>query len=410
MEQILSPELKAEVTSLVQAAMAQIRTQYERPIKSDRHSPSLCDSSQDSAPELSEIEKQTLNDTIASLQEQLATSEQKVRDACGLLNNCKLQFDAQQGVHATKTKHLEQRILRLTEAEVSLKATYTQFRNERDASVRREQAAVLSKDELQAQNNLLSSQLSEMRDEYALKVAQLNDTSYIRDQLEARVSQLDRENEHWRQYYATITSSFGPNQLWTPSPGHPPVVYFSVPQAPNNRRNTAPDILQTSPTAPPYPGLPKNEHRPAKRPRVDSSASASTTHSRVSSTGSETFALRPVKFLPPATTEHPPSPTKSVHDVAPPRYSAYVSQQFGPADTGVGTQSAPAPNPHPPMSMAHVPPPPRVPSPTPPRSTAQPLLAQRVPPKESIPVHVQEFLLKLFPPTAAGHPECKFCK
>lgn len=194
------------------------------------------------------------------------------------------------------------------------------------------------------------------------------------------------------------------------------MVYFSVPQAQasNIRRNTAPNILQTSPNAPPYPGLSTDEHRPPKRPRVDSAASIprTGTHSRVSSSGSETFALRPVKFLPPATTQHPPSPTKSVHEVAPPRYCAYVSPQLSPVNAGVATQSAPAPapNPRPSMPTVHIPPPPSTELPTPPRSATQPLLAERAPPKEAIPVHVQEFLLKLFPPTATGQPECKFCK
>ncbi|KAF8609386.1 hypothetical protein BDV93DRAFT_518210 [Ceratobasidium sp. AG-I] len=436
MEQVLTPELKAEVASLVQAAMAQMRTQYEHPIKPDRNSPNSCNNP---VPELPETERQTLNNTIASLQDQLVATEQRARGACTVLNNSRVRYDSQQGAYATQLRQLEQRILQLTEAEVSLKATYTQFRNERDAAVRREQEAVIAKDELQAQNVLISSQLSELHDQFALKVAQLNDTSYIRDQLEGRVVQLSNENEHWRQCYAAIAASkLDPNYPRTPNSG-PPSVYFSVPQAATNRRNTAPNILQTSPNGVQYPGLSANEHRPVKRPRVDSTASTSTdgAHSRVSSSGSETFTLRPVQHPRTITTQPLPSPTKSfhvasplasvystsptasVHPVSPstfvhittPSQAAPTSSLSGPVNTDGFTCFVPPRNPPPTVTLVPAPRPSRAPSPpSGSRSAAQPLLAERSPLKGSIPAFLQEFLLQLFPPTTAGHLECKLCK
>lgn len=412
--------------------------QLHHPMKSDRDSPRSSDGSMNPASGLSESEKQTLNNTIAALRQQLATTEKQARDAFALLNSSRLQLDAQQGIHATKARGLEQRILQLTETEVSLKATYTQFRNERDAAVRREQEAMAAKDELQAQNILLSSQLSEMHDQFALKAAQLNDTAYVRDQFEGRVTQLNREIEHWRQCYVALASVKDLNQHGSPTSGPPPTVYFSVPQIASNRRNTAPNILQTSPNGVQYPGLNGSEHRPAKRPRVDSAGSTCTmgAHSRVSSSGSETFALRPVQPSHMVANQQLPSPTKSTHATSPtaftystspttsvhpitpttsihitPTQAANSSSLSGPANTGGFSCFVPPRNPLPAVSIGPVPHRSRVPSPpTAPRSTAQPSLSDRVPLKQPIAAYVQEFLLKLFPPTAAGHPECKLCK
>ncbi|KAG9103312.1 hypothetical protein FRC06_011448 [Ceratobasidium sp. 370] len=388
MESAISPTLKAELTHMVQAAMSQIRAEYTQSLK----------------PESAQAERQVLNETTAALEAELATTRKQVQDACVVLNSFKSELDTQSASYAAKVQQFEQKIAALSDQEASLRAMNAQLCADRDVAIRREQQLVLSNDQLTARNLQLSSKLSDMQNEYTLKVAQLNDAIYSRNQVEERLLQTTKENEYWRQYYAASAST---------SQGQPPpAVYFSIPQMPN-RRNTVPDISTAPPQyvsfRHPNPTGPQGQ----KRPRVDSissSVSVDATDPPGGSSGSGAFKLRPIRPLASShSTLRGPQPlTVSQTGPSPTQATGAASITLPrPSDPAPLTPPAPPPAPAPPavIRLEHAPPP----------SKPQPSLViqpagEAVSPTSTVSPCMQQVLRQLFPVSAAGQRECKLCK
>jgi hypothetical protein len=432
----LGPELKADVAALVQAALAQMHPGYDSPsIKPD---PSIVDNSLSTTQELAETE-QKYKAVISSLEAQLAASNNQVQDIHAVLDKLKSQLDMQRG----KTRQLEQRILQLTKAEVTLKATNNQFRAERDAAVARERQAILAKDQLEVNNAQLCSQLSDLQNEHELTLAQLNDATYKHQQLENRISQLNGENSYWRQYSCSQATSMGapvrPGPVGNAQSSCPPArVRVSAPAA---RRHTVPNVFPV-PSIPVAQAAPVNISRPSKHARTDSidsiSAGSNGTRSRVSSDSSTTFALRPMKIEPADPTQF----STAASAASPSDSTRYPSHIYAPGAHALpyGSQQAPSAAPisypvqtylRPMTSYAPVPVPVSQPLPaatTSPASIHQPTLfppslasgAGPVPTYASmhtpatrvniVSTHMHQFLAQLFIISPTGKPECKFCK
>ncbi|KAG8713754.1 hypothetical protein FRC08_012849 [Ceratobasidium sp. 394] len=385
---IVTPEVKAEITRLVEEAMTQMRAQSVL------------------KPESAQAERQVLKETTATLEAELATTRKQVQDACIVLNSFKSELDTQSASYAAKVQQFEQRIAALSEQEASLRTLNVQLCADRDMAIRREQQLVLSKDQLTARNLQLSRKLTDTENEYALKAT--------------------TENEYWRQYYASSAST---------SHGQPPsAVYFSIPQMPN-RRNTVPDIS----TAPQYASFRQpNQIGPhgQKRPRVDSigsSVSAATADPPGASNGSEAFKLRPVQPLAlshgtlrgsqSSTVSQPgPSPTQATGaaSFSLPRLTVRAPLVSPVLPASALSAVSPVSPVFPAPRVPPVPASPTVirlePAPQPPvlppsksqlSSVAQPT---KEPVSPTVPPHIQQLLRQLFPVSATGQRECKLCK
>lgn len=424
----LGPELKAEVASLVQAALSKIHPEYDS--SAVKLSSSGIDISLLSAQEFAETERKSYKDIVASLEAQLAASNKQLQDAYSEVHDLKGQVETQK----SKTIQLEQRILQLTKAEGNLKGTYNHLCVERESASAREREAVIARDQLRAQNAQLSSQLTDVQNECELKVAQYNDAMYKNKQLEARISELTKENAYWQQHscFQAAAPSSAPAQSPT-APRNGPTVYFS---APSVRRHTIPNAY--APSAPTT-SLPQETSRPPKRTRTDSDASGTSgsAHSGVSSS-SVTFPLRPVKLepidtnlsssgapisSPSNTTRYPPSlspqvyvPSSNAATHAQPRYTAYAQPIYA--------QQPPLNAPIPYNGQAPLRP---VPSHAPmpasgPVNAPVPMFAQQAPPGSAprpapqvrteapFPAHLKQFLDRVFTCLPNGHLECNFCK
>lgn len=423
----LGPELKAEVASLVQAALSKIHPDYDS--SAIKLSSSGIDISLLSAQELAETERKSYKDIIASLEAQLTASTKQLQDAYADVNDLRGQLDTQKN----KTRQLEQRILQLSK-EGGLKASHSNV--ELDAALAREREAVLAKDRLAAQNAQLGAQLIDAQNECELKIAQFNDATYKNKQLESRVNELTKENAYWQQhscFQAAAPTSAPPTQpapTTGPQPNRPPTVYFSAPVA---RRHTVPNVYQ-APSAPAgRTELPQDASRPPKRARTDSDASTSATPG-----GSTAFPLRPVKLepidinhsppeapksSPSNSTRYPPSlspqayvPCSNVATHAQPRYTAYAQA------THAQQPSLNTPIPYngqaplqPVPSHPHMPAPRPVNAPIPvpsmfPHQAPAPRQASQLKNEAPIPVHLKHFLDRMFTCLPNGHLECNFCK
>ncbi|KAG8743929.1 hypothetical protein FRC10_011115 [Ceratobasidium sp. 414] len=394
-ESVITPELRAELAHMVQAAMSQMRAE--------------CTQS-NLKPGSAQAERQVLNETTATLEAELAAARKQVQDACIVLNSFKSELDTQSASYAAKVQQFEQKIAALSEQEASLRAMNAQLCADRDIATKREQQLVLSKDHLAARNIQLSSKLTDMECEYSLKVAHLNDAVYLRNQVEERLLQATKENEYWRQYYASSTSTPTPTSTSTStSQGQPPpTAHFSIPRMPN-RRNTAPDISAAPPQYMSFRQSNPTGPHSQKRPRVDSASSSVSVDAantlRVSS-GSEAFKLRPVRPL-------------FSHGALRGSQSSTISQPgqaTSPTSVALPLPSAPAP----PILPAPAPPAVIRPEPAsqpPALSPSKPQLSPVDQPAEgailapgTVPPHVQQLLRQLFPVSTTGQRECKLCK
>ncbi|CAE6463648.1 unnamed protein product [Rhizoctonia solani] len=427
---VLSDEVKAEVASLVQAALAQMQQPgYD------------CSITKTALPvvEIPTADTETERrhkEIVSALEARLSETNKQLESAYHDLGDARDQLEKQRA----KSVQLEQRILQLSQVETTFKSTMNVLRAEKERALAREREALLNRDRFAAHNVQLSNQMSELQSELDLRAAQLNDAAYQRQQLENRINELNKENMSLRQSVtpqgaSTGASTGAPTQsgattgpATSPQSAQPPSnLYFAVPVN-GARRHTVPNVYpsatQTSPRVPS--GLPLN--RPPKRSRADSDVSACSDSTQSGS--SMTFALRPVKFDPagsnPSTSasiapsnntgypQHqaqahsPVSPTAPVSPYYPQQqqgtyatpisYHNQASHQTqvmipqGPTSTPptVGAAQSVTRPPMPSMASA-------------PAQMVQPAPVQRVP-------TVQQFIDQMFSSTLAGFPECKICK
>ncbi|KAF8680226.1 6-pyruvoyltetrahydropterin synthase [Rhizoctonia solani] len=421
LSEIFTPEIKAEVTALVQAALSKIQPSgFDCSI--NKASPcTIRVSSVDTETEADRKYKEI----ISAFDAKLAESDRQLQSAYHDLSDAQDQLEKQRA----KSVQLEQRILQMSEAEGILKSTLTALHAERDSALSREREALLCRDRAEMHNAQLSSQISELQGDLDLKTAELNDASYKQQRLESLINELNKENASLRQ---TLSSQGDPTGAPTqsgvatsPQTGQPPAnLYFSVPMAPGGRRHTAPNAF--APVAPTILSIPPTSRLP-KRARADSNASptSDSTQSRASSGSSTNFALRPIKV------EHSASnPLASTEIVPPnhngdvlPRYKAYSSispvTPVSPYYTQQTAFASPAHHQNQPPYQA----PPGVPQGS--TSALPAMAASQVkchPPQSfvSAPAHttkpapqwgpIQEFISQMFAFTVPGFPECKICK
>ncbi|KAG9128113.1 hypothetical protein FRC07_004729 [Ceratobasidium sp. 392] len=393
MESAITPELKAEITHMLQAAMSEFRA--ESVVK----------------PHAVEAERKKLDDTAAALRVELANARKQAQDTFLLMNSFKSQLDSQAASYDAQIQQFEQKIAALNERDTSLRTSHAQISADRNVAVQLQKQLMLSNDQLTNRNHHLSTKLSDVQSEYAIKVAELNDITYARNQLKQRLLQATKENDYWRQYYSASASTQG---------GPPTSVYFSVPQMPN-RRNTVPDISSAPQRYGPFTQADPTEPRGQKRPRLDSVSSngsidVSPPPSALSlpsaSPTSATFQLRPVRppksLHSPVESLHPPiasepdlSPTRATGAtlITLPRLSIPAPPALVPP-TAVAAELAPVqqgPQPAPQSSLYQ-------PSPVT-ESTKEPISPSRM-----LPPHVRQMLQQLFPVSATGQRECKLCK
>ncbi|KAF8761834.1 hypothetical protein RHS01_00441 [Rhizoctonia solani] len=276
LSEIFTPEIKAEVTALVQAALSKIQ-------------PSGFDCS------INKASPCTIRVSSVDTETEADRNDMQLQSAYRDLSDAQDQLEKQRA----KSVQLEQRILQMSEAEGILKSTLTALHAERDSALSREREALLCRDWAEMHNAQLSSQISELQGDLDLKTAELNDASYKQQRLESLINELNKENASLRQ---TLSSQGDPTGAPTqsgvatsPQTGQPPAnLYFSVPMAPGGRRHTAPNAF--APVAPTILSIPPISRLP-KRARADSNASptSDSTQSRASSGSSTNFALRPIK-------------------------------------------------------------------------------------------------------------------
>ncbi|CAE6491479.1 unnamed protein product [Rhizoctonia solani] len=433
----LSPEIKAEVASLVQAALTKIQQPgYEFSIAKTT-SPIVEISTADIEAETERKYKEIVSTLEAKLSESNKQLESSYRD----LSDVRDQLEKQRA----KSVQLEQRILQMCQAEDTHKSTLVVLRADRDKALARGREALLNRDRAAVHNTQLSNQLTELQSDLDLKTAQLNDAAYLRQQLETRVDELSKENMSLRRAMPTqgapigastgapIQSGVATGAATSPQSAQPPSnLYFSVPVAGAARRHTAPNIYpQAAPATRTVPSsLPLN--RPPKRARADSNGSVISdgTQSRVSSGSSMVFALRPVKL---ESAESTPSTSTSTIPSNHTGYSQYQShspisptaptspyytqspQQRGTYTTPIQYQNqapyhAQAVIPQGPSSaspaMATAPSVTRAPAPTMASTPAQMVHhapTQRVP-------SVQQFISQMYNSSPTGFLECRICK
>ncbi|KAH7344453.1 hypothetical protein B0J17DRAFT_2308 [Rhizoctonia solani] len=431
----LSPEIKAEVTSLVQVALAKIQQPgYECSITKTT-SPVVEISTAD-------IEAETerkYKEIVSTLEAKLSESNKQLESAYRDLSDVQDQLEKQR----VKSVQLEQRILQMCQAEGTHKSALAVYRADRDKALAREREALMNRDRTGMHNAQLSSQLTELQSELDLRTAQLNDATYLRQQLESRVDELSKENMTLRRATPTQAAPTGasigaPNQsgvatTTSPQSAQPPSnLYFSVPVAGATRRHTAPNIYpQAAPTAQTVPsGLPIN--RPPKRIRADSNGSVTSdgTQSRVSSGSSMTFALRPVKLESAESNSSTSTPTVPSNDVGYSQYQTHppispiapASPYYTQSRQQWGTYPAPIQyqNQASYQTQTTVPQGPSSASPTmatAPSVTRPPVLTMastpsqmmRHAPAQRVP-SVQQFINQMYNSTPTGFPECKICK
>ncbi|ELU43245.1 PTPS domain-containing protein [Rhizoctonia solani AG-1 IA] len=267
LSEIFTPEIKAEVTALVQAALSKIQPSgFDCSI--NKASPcTIRVSSVDTETEADRKYKEI----ISAFDAKLAESDRQLQSAYHDLSDAQDQLEKQRA----KSVQLEQRILQMSEAEGILKSTLTALHAERDSALSREREALLCRDRAEMHNAQLSSQISELQGDLDLKTAELNDASYKQQRLESLINELNKENASLRQ---TLSSQGDPTGAPTqsgvatsPQTGQPPAnLYFSVPMAPGGRRHTAPNAF--APVAPTILSIPPTSRLP-KRARADSNAS-----------------------------------------------------------------------------------------------------------------------------------------
>ncbi|CAE6516100.1 unnamed protein product [Rhizoctonia solani] len=415
---VLSDEVKAEVASLVQAALAKMQQPaYEHSI-AKTVSPVV---------EIStvgvetEIERE-YRETLSALEAKLSEANNQLENAYRDLGDARDQLEKQRA----KSVQLEQRILQMSEAEGTLRSMFAACRADKDKAVARERDALFSRDRAGIHNAQISNQLSELQSELDLKNAQLNDATYVRQQLESRVNELSKENMSLRRATPAqgaptgVPTQYGPTTNSSPQP--PSNLYFSVPNAGAARRHTVPNVYPQGPASPTTP-----LNRPPKRPRADSDGSATSddSRSRVSSANSMTFALRPVKL---EQTESNPSmsaPTILPSNTDNPQYRAYSPVSPTAAVSPYYTQQSQqqiyaAPIPY--QNQASYQSQSQGPSSAPPTMVTTPITRPPVPtmapasvqmaqsaPSQRIPT-VQQFINEIFFCTPAGFPECRICK
>ncbi|CAE6466637.1 unnamed protein product [Rhizoctonia solani] len=364
---------------------------------------------------------------VSTLETKLSETNKQLQNTYRDLSDARDQLEKQRA----KSVQLEQRILQMSEVEGIVKSTLAVFRAEKDKALARERDALLSRDRAGMHNAQLSNQLTGLQSELDLKIAQLNDATYIRQQLESRVNDLNKENMSLRRATSAQAAPTGaPIQsgaaaaATSPQSTQPPSnLYFSVPITGAARRHTVPNVYPPAQTVPH--SLPLN--RPPKRARADSDGSAASdgSRSRVSSAGSMTFALRPVKLEPTESNPSTSAQTVPMYNASHPQYRAYspvsptapVSPHYIQQPQQQQTYATPIsyqnqasyqtraqglPPASPTVATAHsVTRPPTMAS-----TTAQ--MMQHAP-VQRMPT-VQQFIDQIFLYTPAGFAECKICK
>ncbi|CEL58233.1 hypothetical protein RSOLAG1IB_02979 [Rhizoctonia solani AG-1 IB] len=423
--EMFSPEIKAEVTALVQAALSKIQPLgFEHSI--DKNPGCVV---QVSSTDVETEAERKYRGIVSALEAKLSESDRQLEGAYRDLSDAQDQLEKQRA----KSVQLEQRILQMSEVEGTLKSALAAFRAERDHALSREREALMCRDRAGMHNAQLSNQISELQGELDLKDAQLNDASYNQQQLESRINELKAENVLLRQSPPQGIPTGVPAQsgaTTSPQTAQPPSsLYFSVPVAHSVRRHTAPNILPA-----PAPTIPNSRPviRPPKRARVDPNASitSDSTQPQVSSGNSGTFALRPVK------SEHshstPLVPTMSVppsnQSSTLPRYKAYSpvspTAPVSPYHAeGQVTCASPTRYQNQPLRQAH-PSAPQAPSSSAPITTTVVSPSVTRPPGQALSSnptqtmqptpqwapHAQQFINQMFALTLSGFLECKICK
>ncbi|KAG8715304.1 hypothetical protein FRC11_004710 [Ceratobasidium sp. 423] len=427
---VLSDEVKAEVASLVQAALAKMQQPgYDCPINKTTL-PVVEISTADTDTET----ERKYKEIVSALEAKLSETNKQLENAYRDLGDARDQLEKQRA----KAVQLEQRILQMSEVETTFKSTMSALRAEKERALAREREALLNRDRFGVHNVQLSNQMTEFQSELDLKVAQLNDAAYQRQQLENRINELNKENMSLRQSMSSQGASTGaPTQSGAatetetcPQSAQPPSnLYFAVPVN-GARRHTVPNVypsaVQTSPTT--LSGLPLN--RPPKRARADSdvSAGSDSTQSRVSSGSSATFALRPVKPEPSGSNPPTSTPTAPLNNNGYPQYQAqahspvsptppvspyYPQQQQGTYATPISYQNQASYQAVVPQGSTSAPPTmgttPSVTRPPVPSMAATHTQMMRPTPAQRV-ASVQQFIDQMFFFTPAGFPECKICK
>ncbi|CAE6390105.1 unnamed protein product [Rhizoctonia solani] len=424
LSEMLTPEIKAEVTALVQAALSKMQPLgFDYSI--DKTSPCII---QVSSTDVETEAERKYKEIVSALEAKLAESDRQLQSAYRDLSDTQDQLEKQRA----KSVQLEQRILQMSEVEGTLKSAIAVLRAENDNAFSREREALMCRDQAGMHNAQLSNQISELQGDLDLKNAQLNDASYKQQQLESRINELSTENASLRESLSSQGAPTGapaqPGATTSPQTAQPPAnLYFSVPVVPGSRRHTVPNAFPA--VAPAVPNsLPVN--RPPKRARADSNASviSDSMQSRTSPGSSMTFALRPIKI------EHSDStPTTSTtlvppsnHSNALPRYKAYSpvspTAPVSPYHTQPQTTYASPTDYQNQHSYQVHPGAPQVPSSAPPTMAASPSVthpprssfisnpAQMMQPTPQRVPHVQQFISQMFALTVPGFPECKICK
>ncbi|KAG8678649.1 hypothetical protein FRC09_019668, partial [Ceratobasidium sp. 395] len=181
------PGLKAEIDHLVRTAVSQMHAEYAESVVK---------------PQTVQAQHQAPNDATTTLKAELASAKKQAQDIFHLMNTFKSQLDSQSVSYTARIQQLEQQNAALSKQEASLRASYAQLQADRDAVVQAQKQLTLAHNELTARNRNLSSQFADAQNEYAIKVAELNDATYSRSRLEQRLLQTTKENEYWRKYYS----------------------------------------------------------------------------------------------------------------------------------------------------------------------------------------------------------------
>ncbi|KAJ1310899.1 hypothetical protein OPQ81_009414 [Rhizoctonia solani] len=424
----LSDEVKAEVASLVQAALAKMQNQ--QPIYECSVSKTLLAVAEISTRDAESETERKYKEIASILEAKLSETNKQLENTHRDLDDVRDQLEKQRA----KSVLFEQRILQMSEAEGTLKSTLAVLRAEKDNALAREREAQLSRDRAMIHNVQLLNQLTELQSNLDLKTAELNDAAYIRQQLDSRISELNKENMSLRQ----VTPSQGPPTGAQPQSGvaagpttspqstqPPSSLCFPAPVIGTTRRNTVPNIC-APPAAPATPNrLPFN--RPPKRARADSGGSdgSEVTRSRVSSGSSMPFTLRPVKPEAAESNQSTPTPTVPSNSARrAPQYQAYsLISPTAPASPYYAQQRqstyvAPIPyqNQGPYQTQIMVPssaPPTIATAPPVTRPHASTIVSNPIQITQPAPVQwdpIQQFINEMYLYTASGFSECKICK
>ncbi|CAE6431396.1 unnamed protein product [Rhizoctonia solani] len=415
---VLTDEVKAEVASLVQAALAKMQQPaYEHSI-TKTGSPVV---------EISTVGVETeverkYKEIVSALETKLSETNKQLQNTYRDLSDARDQLEKQRA----KSVQLEQRILQMSEAEGTVKSTLALFRTEKDKALARERDALMCRDRAGMHNAQLSNQLIGLQSELDLKIAQLNDATYVRQQLESRVNELNKENMFLRRATSVqgaptgVPIQSGPAAATSPQSAQPPSnLYFSVPVTGAARRHTVPNVYPPGPSAQTVPQS-SLINRPPKRARADSDGPVTSddSRSRVSSASSVNFALRPIKLEPAELNPSTSTPAVPPYNASHPQYRAYSpvsptapmspyyiqhpQQQTYATPIPYQAQAQGLPSASPTVATApSVARPPIMPS-----TSAQMMQSA---PVQRIPT-VRQFIDQIFLYTPTGFPECKICK